>query len=191
VVDDLVEMLATEESSGTRRVLIDLLVGVARDDVKRFIPHLEDERWFVVRNLAIILGRSGHHRVGPQLRTLLKHSDHRVRVEAVRGLVLIGDGAVDVLVGALGDSHERVRQNALNLLRTQQLAGSEAVIVDAINGDGIGTGERQGLVEVLAGVGTPSARAALEDLAGRKVVLRPAQRAVRDAARAALEKERG
>jgi hypothetical protein len=189
VVDELVEMLATEESSGTRRVLIDLLVEVARDDVRRFIPHLEDERWFVVRNLAIILGRSGHHRVGPQLRTLLKHPDHRVRVEAMRGLVLIADGAVEVLIGALSDSHERVRQNALNLLRTQQLAGSEATIVDAITGDGTGASERQGLVDVLARIGTPSARAALEELAGRKVVLRPAQRAIRDAARAALEEK--
>jgi HEAT repeat protein len=129
--------------------------------------------------------------VAAQLRTLLKHADHRVRVEAVRALVLVAVDAPDVLIGALSDQHERVRQSALSLLRSQQLAGSETRIVEAINGDAVGAAEKLGLVDVLAGIGTAGSRASLEDLAGRRVMLRPAQRAIRDAARGALEKGSG
>ena len=188
VVDELVEMLANEESSGTRRVLIDLLVEVARANTAPFVQHLADERWFVVRNLAIVLGRSGHHRVAPQLRTLLKHGDHRVRVEAVRSLVLTSDDKVAVLIEAMSDQHERVRQTALSLLRTQDLAGAEPAIAEAIDGDSVDPVEKQGLVDVLGGIESEAAVAILEDLAGRKVMMRPGLRAVRDAARAALER---
>ncbi|MBT8197116.1 MAG: hypothetical protein KJO84_01315, partial [Acidimicrobiia bacterium] len=51
-VDKLVEELATEENSGRRKLLVELLGGLAARNVRPIASRLGDNRWYVVRNLA-------------------------------------------------------------------------------------------------------------------------------------------
>ena len=62
VFDQLVERLGDTEDAQERRMLTDLL-AVSLTDVRRIEAHLNDPRWYVIRNLAIVLGRSGRSAV--------------------------------------------------------------------------------------------------------------------------------
>ena len=52
--------------------------------------HLTGQPWFVVRNLATVLAKTGQLGATPGLRQLMGHDDYRVTVEALRGLMRIG-----------------------------------------------------------------------------------------------------
>ncbi len=184
----LVESLAVEEDPGRRRALIDLVGAVGTRHPQPLIAALQDGRWFVVRNLATALGRTGRPEAAGALRKVAEHADHRVRGEALRALVRLRreEGTAD-LVAALSDRHERVRETALGYLRTGDFAGVDAAVAEAVEGDAL-PGEVLGpVVELLAKLRTSEALAALETLAGRKLALRSGNRAVRQAAREALK----
>ena len=121
------------------------------------------------------------------MRALLKHDDHRVRIEALRALVpLLRQDSVNVLLEGLRDHHERVRQAALTLLRSSEDESVEAGLLEALDTADIGIAEKKKLIEILGSRRSEAVRAALERIAGSKA-LRSAARELRDAARQALE----
>ena len=109
------ERLREEESPARRRVLIDLLGSIARLEPASLFDFLQDQRWFVIRNLAVILGKLGRPDAVPRVRPLVTHSDHRVRVEALRSLATLSpaDG-FNASVDALRDSHARSEAGGLH-----------------------------------------------------------------------------
>ncbi len=189
LVPRLVEQLANEENAAARRTLIDMLAATARTRPQLIIDHLDDPRWFVVRNLAICLGKTGRPQTVAALRGLLNHNDHRVRIESIRALVpLLGRASAEMLAGALTDRHERVRQTAIGLLKTSTYDGVGEALIAAANNDSVPAEERVQVIEMLGERGGSSARAALGSLAKKKFVVAGSARSVRDAARLALEK---
>ena len=120
----LVTALAQEEDGQRRRLLTELLAAAARNDPARLDPYLTNQPWYVLRNLATVLGKTGRSAAIAGTRRLLAHDDHRVRVEATRSLArLAGDSAAPTLVRVLSDENERVRQTAASLARS--VAGAE------------------------------------------------------------------
>ena len=55
LANPLIEHLATTEGASVRRVLIDMLGFVAAADPAPIVSRLGDTRWFLVRNLAVVL----------------------------------------------------------------------------------------------------------------------------------------
>lgn len=113
----LLNQLAAEQDRGRRKVLVDMLVDVASNDVSLLVPALSDERWFLVRNVAIVLGRIHLPESVPHLIRLCSHGDARVRKEAVRSAASVGrDAAVPALARATTDPDESVRLAAIAAL---------------------------------------------------------------------------
>jgi len=71
----------------------ELVVGFKRQAIGRLASLVEDERWFVQRNAARLLGRIGSVECVPQLQSLLRRNDPRVARAAVTALGLIPDPA--------------------------------------------------------------------------------------------------
>ena len=190
VPNRLIEHLAAEQNGTVRRILIDILAELARTDQKPIIEHLRDPRWFVVRNLAAALGKSGRPQAAAPLRGLLSHDDHRVRVEAMRALARVApDGLSPLMLAAMRDPHPRVREAALLLLRNSTSTELEATVAEAIENTAMGDAEAQALIDMLAERDTPAAADALEKLASSGFSLNSARRAFRQAARSALRKK--
>ncbi len=188
VIERFVEQLADEEQPAKRRVLMDFLVTLGRIDPTPLVAYLDDSRWYVVRNLCVILRRIGRREVGPRLEPLVSHPDYRVRVEALRALVpLTGDASTAPLIAALNDSHERVRHAALGLLRTAADPAADVGLAAALASN-LGQVDKERIVGALAERARPDGIAALERCANRRIAVTPGQRLVRDAARAALRK---
>jgi hypothetical protein len=187
VVTALIEQLSTEEDATRRKVLIDLLTGVGRGHFAILVKHLNDPRWYMVRNLAIVLGRTGYARAVPPLKRVLGHEDHRVRTESLRALaVLLGEDSTEVLIDALADPHERVRQAAIRLLGSSTAPDVDQRLGAVFLDGGIGAGEVERIARILHDRDTPGGREILEQAASRSLSLSRAQRTVRQAARTVL-----
>ena len=184
----LMERLSEEENPARRRVLIDLLGSIARLEPASLFDFLQDPRWFVIRNLAVILGKSGRPDAVPRVRALVTHSDHRVRVEALRSLATLspGDG-FNAAVDALRDSHPRVKHAAFTLLRNSDNPRSDTVLIEALRKTRTVEDARQA-IGVVGARGSVACIEALRKNASRRIAITAVMRAKKDAARAALRK---
>lgn len=187
----VVEQLGTEEDPGRRRLLIDIVTEIARVDIRSILPGLSDPRWYVVRNLAIALGKSGRRAAGEPLAGLLEHEDHRVRIEALRALIpCLGDAAVDHLIRGLADEHVRVRAAASDLLEVVDDALAVPALSSALRNESTPLDVRVAAVEALGKRRDEDARILLGEVADMKTRFSGSARALRTAARDALRSGR-
>ena len=73
-----------------RRLLCDIMVRRIGENVDLLARGLADPRWYVVRNVIYILGRTKNPAGVPLLRRVLDHPEPRVVREALRGLDAVG-----------------------------------------------------------------------------------------------------
>ncbi len=183
----LVDAMAREVPPVNRRYLVDALGWLGREDVRLLAAMVADPRWYIARNLAIALGKTGRPQASAALEALLDHPDDRVRVEALRGMATLRrEESLPSLVAALGDASGRVRHAAVSLLRASPSLQVIPLLVEVLSSNAVSMDEAERLVEVIAERNDPSVPDVLERLAGRRFAMGMG-RIVRDAAREALE----
>lgn len=186
LVEYLIGGMLVEEPKVNRRHLVEYLAMAGRNDVRLLTPWLRDPRWFIVRNVATAVGKTGRETALPALLAIIGHEDDRVRVEAIRAVATIeGAGAVPLLVRSLHDPSQRVRHAVVSLLRAEP---SDAVVVQV--GDYLTHGsatpdDARRLVKIIAERSGDVARGVLATLAEKRFAVGTAK-VVRDTARAAL-----
>ena len=188
----LIDRLTEEQDAARRRVMLDGLTEAARRDPAPIVDRLEGAPWYLARNLAVPLGRSGHSGVTESLVGLLHHDDHRVRLEAARALVtLLGDGSVEYLAGALSDESSVVRQAAAGLLAGRDTQLAQDRLAEALFSSGLDASEKVKIIELLGDDLHPESAVAIQKLAGQKIVLSAGGRSLRSAAQDALKRRGG
>ncbi len=121
VADDavipLVRFLGGEPRAGMRAILCDLLVAIGRGHVGEFASFISDERWYLIRNIANILGRLQNPQAVPHLARIKAHPEYRVRREVVDALARLStEGAQALLVQLLDDPDQRIQMKAVQAL---------------------------------------------------------------------------
>jgi hypothetical protein len=188
----VLDQLAVEEDPGRRRMLIDIVTEIARVDIRSVLPGLSDSRWYVVRNIAIALGKSGRKAAGEPLSRLIRHEDHRVRIEAVRALLpCLGPAAVDHLIAVLGDPHMRVRALATDLLGTLDDEVVLPALTAALRDETQSVEVRVAVIEAMGRRPNGPARPMLQEIADSKARFSQSARTLRAAAREALRSSNG
>jgi len=126
-VPHLCRLLGELKGSKPRRILCDALADLGRNSISVFGAFLEDERWYVVRNIVYILGRIGKAECLVYLEKALDHPDPRVRREAVQAISMAASGetAIGQLVRKLNDMDDKVR--GLAALRLARIGREEAL----------------------------------------------------------------
>jgi hypothetical protein len=100
----------------TRRRLLDRLVEAPVDIAALVQERLADERWYVQRNMLVLLQRSRGLPAGFSPRTWAMHPDGRVRLEAVRlWLRMPGERAAALECALLDEDTRVVRAGLLDL----------------------------------------------------------------------------
>lgn len=184
----LIDQMAVDEPVVHRRHLVEYLSWVARADVRLVTPYVADRRWFVVRNVAIALGRAGRATAVTALAGVTTHRDERVRVEALRALAALDrEATIDKVAASLDDRSGRVRHAALSLLRANPSEEVIAALAGALEAGRLDGADAKRVVAAIAERPSMRAAEALEGLAARKFAVR-AGRAARDAARQALRR---
>jgi hypothetical protein len=185
IVRRTIELMTLDEPPFNRRYMVDILAVIGRADSRLLTAYVGDSRWFIVRNLAIALGRTGRLAVVSSLRGLLEHRDARVRVEALRSVAAVdGDRVMPDLAAALEDRDPRVRRAAVTLLRASPNPQVVPMLSTVLRSGKLGQSEAERLVEVLGERRDPAARAVLEEMASKRGF--GSARMLRDAARRAL-----
>jgi HEAT repeat protein len=86
----LADALAEEENWEVRKGLITVLASLGRTAMPVLLRRLDDSSWFMVRNVAMLLGEIGGQSLVEPLAGLLKHAEPQVRREAASALGKIG-----------------------------------------------------------------------------------------------------
>ena len=181
----LVQMLGEAEEGTQRRVLLDVLAQVSAPDPTPILERLNDSRWFVVRNLTIVLGRTGNPATLPGLAKAFEHPDHRVRVEALRAIAAFHPPDLgSYLEQALADPQEGVQMAAIGFLGNQQGVEADRALIDALEAKSTRLDARLRIIKALSK--RPAAQAALGRLAHRRLLFSASGRQLRDAAREAV-----
>ncbi len=88
-IDWLTLTLCESQSRTTRTVLAEAIAQRCHDRPERLSPWLSDSRWYVVRNMAYILGWIGGPAIVPLLQVAIRHEDARVRAQVVASLAQV------------------------------------------------------------------------------------------------------
>ncbi|MDH3499952.1 MAG: hypothetical protein OEM97_07510 [Acidimicrobiia bacterium] len=186
-VRPLITILA-EGDSTSRRPVMDLLTTLAARHPQPVIGSAAQAPWYLARNLAVILRRAHVTGAAQLMADLVVHDDARVRVEAVRGLAVLGGAeTLPLIADSMADEDDAVRSTALTALGTSHHEGAEEILVESISSSKLTAAQRARAIELLARQPTEDTRALLERLAGRRIALTATARQIRAAARDAIE----
>jgi len=117
----LLHSMKTIEDKMTRVRIISLLIDTAKivPDYEIFLKkYVDDSKWFVRRNIAIILGEIGGEKSFGLLSNLLKDKEPKVRTEVMTSLSKIKSEESEIhLLEGLNDQNNEVVKRALTSLR--------------------------------------------------------------------------
>jgi HEAT repeat protein len=187
----LLEQLAEEQDRSERKGLVDLISRSAVRYISELGVHINDPRWYFVRNVVAILGSTKSPDAINPLERTLRHPEPRVRRESIRALSMVQDHrAIDLLIGALDDEDGHNVQLAARYLGLKNARNAVPSLEALARGEGRGNRENGPRVEAIEALGRMGARDALPTLEGlsRKRALIGAARVreLRTAASAAI-----
>jgi hypothetical protein len=117
-INSMIEVLGELEDRKLRRLLCNVLAECAIKDMELFGKFLKDGRWFLVRNIVMILGMTKDARAVKFIEQVVSHPELRVRREAIKALESIrAPEARRPLMAFLRDDDSTARVNALRALR--------------------------------------------------------------------------
>jgi hypothetical protein len=97
----LLSALAEEGDLLVRKSIVDIIVRIGQPAVPAILDNLNDERWYVVRNMVTILGNLGIPDLAPNIVASLPHPDIRVKREAIKGLSKLAHPSAVTALGEL------------------------------------------------------------------------------------------
>jgi hypothetical protein len=104
----LLDAIGSSPSRQVRRRLLDWVAQAPVDIGALVIARLNDERWYVQRNMLVLLQRSGRIPAGFSPGRWTRHKDVRVRTEAIRLQLALSSEKIEGVRAALHDEDPRV-----------------------------------------------------------------------------------
>lgn len=132
-VGGLVGLLAEAEDRAQRHRLLALLAGLGPLVVADATERLSDPRWYVVRNMLLLLRRVGDPGSVPAVRRCAEHPDLRVRLEAIRNLFAFDQSLPRALLRqALTHPDPRLAETAIELAGEHGMAEAVEPLTDLL-----------------------------------------------------------
>jgi len=152
----LLELLAAAPTIQERRALFHALAHMSEGHLE-LIRALDDDRWYVVRNVADLCGELRLEKAVPKLGSLLDSSDPRVRRSAAFALAQIGSGqTTEFLRRALKDEVPDVRRQVPAGLEGRKNAAMAMPLAAVLEGETDSDVQRE-VLHALGRIGTPDA----------------------------------
>jgi hypothetical protein len=156
----LLGALANEKDQSRRRRLFDLLVSLGPVMVPEAKRLLADSRWYVVRNMLVLLRAVDDRSSLPEVRRAAKDADLRVRLEAIKTLLAFDpEPPLDLLEKAILDPDPKLAEVAVALTGQYGIAEArEPLLGVLLRWDPFGTRRslRIKALRALADIGDPS-----------------------------------
>jgi hypothetical protein len=161
----LLVALAEEDNLGRRRRLFDFAVSLGSAIVPAATRFLGDERWFVVRNVVILLRSVNDRSSLPEIRRVAHHSDMRVRMEAIKSLFAL-DPTVprDLLDEAIHASDPKLAETAITLVGNYGIKEAVAPLLRMISVNDVFGARRALRIRAIRALGELAEPAALPQM---------------------------
>jgi len=115
----LIELMISEQTRSNRFFYLSCLKKLGQPVVDAATSCLENDQWYVIRNMLLLLGELEAREQLPRIRPLLNHSHSKVRQEALKTCLLLGDTrSIKEIITSL---HSKNRQEALNAILLAKL----------------------------------------------------------------------
>src|SRR6185369_10157730 len=92
-IDPLLDCLAEEQNMSLRRFLIERVLAFGDAARPALLEHLADRRWYVLRNLVVMLRTLAPGQEADRLRPLLNNPNQKLRYEVILSLLMADDPA--------------------------------------------------------------------------------------------------
>jgi hypothetical protein len=136
-ISPILHLLRDLKDSSARRMVCEVLEEAGKDHVAILGEGVSDSLWYVVRNVAFVLGRIGKEKGVKFLRRITNHSDLRVRREVIISLTKIqGKEAGVLLASALDDQDKGIRILACRGLAQRKEKEALSGFTEIIQSDG-------------------------------------------------------
>jgi HEAT repeat protein len=133
-IQPLIKYLAELKTIRARKNVIDALIILGRKDIQMIAKGLDDQRWYLVRNIIYILRKIADKRSTEYLLRTVRHSDIRVRKEGIKALgELGGRDVIQTLRECLDDPDTEVRITAAKAFGTIGSEVAKKIIFDKIS----------------------------------------------------------
>ena len=130
-IPHLISLLRVLQQMKGRRLLIEVLSIVGRLDIKALGEGINDSKWYVVRNIVIILGNIADSWSKEFLIKALSHVEERVRREVIRALTNIGGSDIlPHLKTALNDDIPSLRITSARALGNIRTEPAKKILLD-------------------------------------------------------------
>lgn len=87
LIDPMLEALSEEQNTATRRFFISVLRELGSDVVPDAVRRLADKRWYVVRNMLLLITECGGQGYLEHARKYVKHQHPKIASEALKSLI--------------------------------------------------------------------------------------------------------
>ena len=137
VIPAAIELLAVVQTMKVRRVLCDTLEELGRDHLESLIEKVDDDRWYLVRNLIYIIGKIGGERAIETLPRFIHHPELKVRKEVLHVLdAMTHPRAPELLIGFISDPDLSNRVYAMKSLAKKQVKEGLRPLLELIDSKG-------------------------------------------------------
>lgn len=164
----MLQILGELQDMKQRKLLCEILAESGRENIEVLAEALNDERWYLVRNIAMILGMTKEPAAVKYLEKPLGHPNMKVRREAVKALEGINsEETKDLFLIALKDEDLTIRIRALKALRRFKDPAIFKILKGNVSVEELKRKtfeEKRGLLETLAVLGGEGAFPLLADL---------------------------
>ncbi len=165
VTDPLLDTLTDEQDPSMRKFLLSLLEGIGSDVVPSAVKRLDDDRWYVTRNMISLIRNCNGKKEVEKIRKFIKHQNIEVRIETLRTLLFFGTpDAVPYLKACLQSEEPGMRQGAIKLagnFRVREAVPHLITLVSKRDLFGAGASYKRDIVRSLGEIGDSQAIDAL------------------------------
>ncbi len=174
-IEVLLDRLAEEENLSLRRFLMDRLQEFGLLAREHILSRLSDSRWFVLRNLIIILRTLNDNSVLEHIRHLMHHPNYRVRQEALRTCLHFQDpGAERQILYDMSCNDKETQLAAINLAERSRSVDVYKKLIAIISKPGFNSIEcefKSAAIQALGEIGKVEALPELAKLLASKSLL--------------------
>lgn len=171
-VRPLIRRLTIEKDTLARKLLSTSLAALGSVAVPELLKALQDDRWYVLRNIVAILGEIGEQNSVAYLQPLLEHQDLRIARETIRALARIGgDQALKSLLLVVDRGRRELYPQAILALGVMKNPGAVSKLVKIMKSRDPFMKKielKTSAIKALGRIGSPAAAPALERLAKRR-----------------------
>jgi hypothetical protein len=143
LIKPLFDALDTEERAAQRKYLITLIVSLEKNALKEAAKRIDDQRWFVKRNMIYIIrdccGKEYIHKIRP----LTRHKNSRISFEAIKTLVHFGSpDAFSRLKSFLNGKNPTLKVQAIKLFGAYRIKEAVPYLLEMLEKpDPFGSGQ--------------------------------------------------